>query len=396
MKSKFYNEYKLWLLLFGLMGTLSSCSLTPEEKVKKYIECTFLNADGAKAYKLLSSEDQKYTSEKEFETEIKRKNVFNDKFLRKYREHFNYEILETKYVNEDTVKIKVQLTKPNTSNLVQEMITLAMATSVNKISDNQKKEIMEEHFGKLMKSDAIELETEEKEFILVKENEEYKIFLNLGYPYKMELLNHRIEELEKDAKEKIRRIDFEGALKVYDEIHKLKPSEELGFRTSEIKEVLNHTVKLGEEIKTGNLIIRPTKIEMKKIKIEKKNWLDRNPLIVESTEPYFVMTFNVKNNCEGEVFEIFESNRFKKKNVVYDNFGNEMKEFQLDYDMISVEGNQMKQICPGEARQYRAICEPALSPRASKFVWKMRLFTDNKKTEDNIYISFNRDEIVNR
>jgi len=394
MKSKFYNDYKLWLLLFGSIFTLSSCSLTPEEKVKKYIEYTFLNADGAKAYKLLCTEDQKYKSQKEFETEIKRKNVFNDKFLRKYREHFNYEILETDFVAEDTIKIKVQLTKPNTSNLVQEMITLAMATSVNKIPDNQKNEIMEEHFGKLMKSDDIELETEEKEFILIKEKGEFKIFLNLGYPYKMELLNQRIEELEKEAKEKIRRIDFDGALKMYDQIHKLNPSEELGFRTSEIKDILNHTVKLGQEIKTGNLIVRPTKVEIRKIKIDKKNWIDKNPLTMESSEPYFVMTFHVKNNCEGEVFEIFESNRFKKKNVVYDNFGNEMKEFMLDYDMINVEGNQMKQICPGEARQFRAICEPALSPTANKFIWKMRLFNDNKKTEDNIYISFDRNEII--
>jgi hypothetical protein len=394
MKREAYLNLRYVYIIILFTAVLCSCGKSPEEQLKSYLEYTILENDGESAYDLLSDEDQKYKTKEEFSSELKRKNLFNEKFLKKYSDLFNYEIIETKKLNEDTIKIIVSLTKPNTTNIVQEMLAMAMATSINRMPSPQKKELLEEQFVKIMKSEEVEVETEEKEFTLIRENGQYKVFLNLGYPHKLEMLNHKIESLEKEAEEKIRRIDFENALAIYQKIGTLKKDAGAENRIKNIEDILSHRIQLGEKIKAGNIVLKAEKVELRKIRIFKKNWASNTPIVSESEEPLFVLSFNVLNNCEGEVIEIFENKRYKRNNTIYDNFGNEMKEFLLDFDMMNIEGYEHKKIRPGESKKMIAVCEPGLSPKANKFIWKMNVFTDNKQTEQQIYISFSTDQIV--
>ncbi|MBX9852707.1 MAG: hypothetical protein K2X86_13255 [Cytophagaceae bacterium] len=388
-----YSKYLCQLIFFTLLSGLFSCTPAPEDTVKEYLESTFLDNNGKKAYKLLSSDDQKYKSEKDFITDIKRKNVFNEKMLNKYKEQFSYEILDVKYIGQDTALVKVSMTKPNTQNILQEMLTFAMTASLSTLSQNEKKEIIQDQFGRIMGSEDLELETEEKEFMLLKEQGEYKIFFNYGQPYKMELINQKISELEKKAEECLRVIDYQGALKTYRQMLSLKNDEFIRMKIEEIEEIQKNTVALGNSATLGNLTFSPQKIEVRKIKISRRNWLGNSPKISLSEERYLVLTFQVKNNTDGEVLEFDDERRYRKEHTVYDNYGNEMKEFDWEFDMESVEDYKSKKLGPGETREVRAVCESPLSGKAEKFLWKVKLYTDNKKTENYAYIKFNKGEI---
>lgn len=386
------NIYKLTILALIII-TLTSCGSSPEKTVENYLDYTFLDNNGKKAYYLLSSDDHKYKSETDFVYETKRKNIFNEKILKKYKDQFSYEILETKNLNDDTVLVKVALRKPNTQNIIHEMISFAMTSSLSQMTYEAKNDVMQEQFGKIMNSDELEIETEEKEYLIVRENGEYKIHLNLGQDKKMQLLNERLSEMESQAEEQKRIIDFSGALKTYKSMLAMHKDSYIESEIADLEKIGRNTVQLGKKITLGKLNLLAKKIEVRKVKITKKNWLDEAPKNVLSTENYLVLTFDVTNNCEGEVFEFYDANRYKKEHMVYDNYGNMMDEFNLEFDMNTVEDYFHKKLPAGETMEVRAVCEAPLSKKADKFLWKIRLYTDNKKTEDYAYISFTRDQI---
>ena len=388
-----YRKCIYQLFFFTLLSAFTSCTPAPADTVEEYLESTFLDNNGRKAYKLLSSDDQKYKSEKDFITEIKRKNVFNEKMLNKYKNQFSYEILDIKYPGEDTAVVKVAMTKPNTQNILQEMLTFAMTASLSTLDQDEKKEIIQDQFGRIMGSEDLELETEEKEFVLLKEQGEYRLFFNYGEPYKMEIINQKIGELEKKAEEYLRVTDCHSALNTYREMLNIKNDEFIKMKMEEVEEIQKNTVVLGNSITLGNLTFTPKKIEVRQIKIARKNWLGNSHKISTTDEKYFVLTFQVKNNTDGEVLEFDDERRYRKEHTVFDNYGNEMREFDWEFDMESVEDYKSKKLSPGEVREVRSVCESPLSGKAEKFLWKVRLYTDNKKTENYAYIKFNKGEI---
>jgi hypothetical protein len=391
MKALNLNYMRLCILA-GVLFALTGCGEKPEDTVKKYLDYTFLDNNGKKAYKLLSADDKKYKGEKEFISEVKRKNIFNHKILKKYKSQFNYEILETRQRG-DTTFVKVSLTKPNSQNILHEMITFAMSTSFSKINEEEKNSIMHEQFGKILKSEEIETETEEKEFAVIEENGNYKIYLDLGYPYKQEVLDSLTSKLESEAEEHIRLIDFNAALNSYKKILALRSTNDTKQKILDLEIQEKNTVELGEKLLIGKLIFKPKKAEVRKINITRANWLDEEEKNIISEEEYFVLTFDITNNCEGEVFSFDEENKYKKEHTVYDNFGNIMSEFDLQYYMEHVENYIHKKLRPGETREVKAVCEAPLSKKSEKFLWKVKLFTDNKKTEDYAYVSFEKNEI---
>jgi hypothetical protein len=261
------------------------------------------------------------------------------------------------------------------------MLTYAMTASLSSLSNEDRKEMIQDQFGRIMKSDDLELETEEKIFTLVKENGEFKLFFNYGEPYKTQLLNQRIEEMEKEAEEYVRTIEYEKALASYKEMTVLdRNNESLKFRLAELESITKKITRLGNDLTLGKLTFEPIKIEIKKIKLNKKSWASDKEVLSE--EAYLVLTYQVRNNTDGEVFEFEDSRRYIKENAVYDNYGNEMSEYEMEYDTESVEDYKPRKLAPGETRVVKAVCEAPLSQKVEKFLWKVRLYIDNKKTED--------------
>jgi hypothetical protein len=384
------KKFQYLFLLMPLI--LSGCKNEPEEVVEEYLDMTFLNNNGKNAYKLLSTEDQLYKSEKEFIAETKKKNILTDNILEKYKDQFYYQIIETKNAG-DTTLVKVSLTRPDADNVLHEMLSFAMVSAFSKQSHEEKNAAMEEKLGELLKSKELATITEEKEFRVIKEKNRYKLFLNLGLPQKMEKMRAELEKLNGQAEEELRVINFDGAIRIYKKMLSMQYDEKILQKVQEIENIRKNTVKLNEKTYAGNLTFIPKTVEVRRVNIGKVNWYGGLPQEALSQDKYFVLSYEITNNSDGEVFAHEDENKYKKEHVVHDNFGNVMSEFELNYDVEHVEKNLYKKLEPGETRLVKAVCEAPSSKSANQFLWQVKLYTDNKKSSGYVYISFNKDEI---
>ncbi|MFL5730825.1 MAG: hypothetical protein ACJ75J_15155 [Cytophagaceae bacterium] len=387
MKTIYYS-ISILMVLF----TLTSCKHEPEEVVEEYLDMTFLNNNGRKAYQLLSSDDKLYKSEKEFIAETKKKNILSDNILDKYKDQFYYQIIESRK-NGDTTLIKVSLTHPDADDVLHDMISFAMVSAFSKKSVEEKNQAMDQKLAELLKNKELETVTEEREFRVIREKDQYKLYLNLGLPRKMEKMRAELEKLNAQAEEELRVINFEGALTIYRKMLSLQYNEKVQQRIAEIETIKRNTVNLGEKIHAGHIIFTPKMAEVRKVTIAKTNWYGGLPHESLSYDDHFVLSYEISNKSEGQVFAHDDESKYRKEHVVHDNFGNVMTEFALDYDMEHVEGNTYRKLEPGETRMVKAVCEAPLSKTANEFLWQVKLYTDNKKSCEYIYIRFAKDEI---
>jgi hypothetical protein len=381
-------QYLIILIAFILFG----CKTQPEEVVEDYLDHTFLNNDGKKAYKLLSTDDKTYKSEKEFIEETKKRNILTDNILDKYKEQFYYQIIETRHTK-DTSIVRVSLTRPNADNVIHEMISFAMISAITKQSPEEKNAAMEVKLAELLNGSELTTITEEREFRVIKEKQNYKLYLNLGLPQKMEKMQAQIDMLNTQAEEELRLINFEGAVNTYKKMISIQYNDKLHQKIQEIENIRKNTVNLGEKIYAGNVIFSPKSVEVRKVNIAKVNWYGGFAYESLTHEDHFVLSYEITNNSDGEVFAHEDENKYKKEHVVHDNFGNVMTEYDMNYDVEHVEKNNFKKLQPGETRIVKAVCDAPLSKTASQFLWQVKLYTDNKKSSSYVYISLNKDDI---
>lgn len=394
MENNNYSTLSKGLILIIFTLFIFSCSPDPTKTVEQYLELTYKKNNAKKAYRLLSKDDQKFKSEEEFILEHKRKNLFNDRLKKKYKEKFSYEIEEGDYGIGDTIRVKALLYKPNSQLALKEMLVYAMASS-SSMNDAEKDRFLEKHYENLIQQEDTELEVEQKEFTLIKENGDYKLFFNFGEPHREELLNQKIDNLNLIAEEKIRKMDYEGSKMIYKKMLALRNDETTREKLKSIDETICTQINLGQKKDIGKISVKPLRVEIKKILIEKKNWLGGDSKKEISKENYLVLTFLVSNQFEGEFFHLLEEGRYKRNYQVTDNYGNEMNPFIPDFDVLSVEENLTGKLLPGETRIVKAICEAPLSPKAEKFIWNMKLVVDNQNSTKEIAIRFNRKDIAN-
>ncbi len=387
------RRYFNWICGVASCFLLQACADSPEDVVSSYLEHTFLDNNGIKAYDLLSSEDKLYTDRNEFVKNLKRENVLNKKILEKYESHFSYEIIDTQ-INEDTSFVTVAISKPNAINVLGELVGYAMYSAFATLPENQQALAIARKFDAIMMSkDRLQV-TEEKVFRLIKEKDEYRLFLDLGRPYKQQLLHKEAENLRKKAELKEQNGDFEAALQMYNESLALKHDQVVLSRAILIKRRLEHTLYPGQQKDFGMLRFRPETIEIRKVRIRRNP--QGLPAYTEYTaNEYMVMTYQVQNISEGQVFAIEEDNIFRTKSRLTDNYGNIMRELRPDIYTDEIEGMEFRLLKPGEKAVFKVVCEVPLNNKAGKFTWKILLKTDNEGAQTEAFVDFCSDQIQN-
>lgn len=391
--STIYLRYILnfHFIVFGII-TLSSCSDSPEKVVENYLDYTFLESEPEKAYSLLSKEDKFYKTKDAFINWINSNDSFSEQIKEKYKAQFDYEILSTQWKG-DTATVRVKLVKPAADKVLKDVVGLAMISLFSGDDDTEKKNITKEISSILKNKDLGKVE-EEKEFLLVKEKKDYKIFLNFGLPSKMAQLKGKIEELHTKADEEFRKINFSEALNTLGQIKTLDAKDQKAiYKIKEINRIKENTTTLDNIISAGNLHVKPISIEIRKIKIAKDPIFGVKSKSEFSKENYIVLTYLVRNTSEEEAFFHLDEDLQNTEVEVRDNFGNSFTQYLYDPGYETVEDMTFKKMAPGETRLCAAICEAPLAKKAEKFLMKLKLFKDNKQTMDSIYISFTKDEI---
>ncbi|MFN6946171.1 MAG: hypothetical protein ACK4ND_14570 [Cytophagaceae bacterium] len=386
-----YTKAIYGLTVLSLL-VMTGCRQSPERVVEKYLEYTFLDNKGKKAYKLLSAEDKSYKTEKEFLKDFRKNNILDGKVIKKYADKYDYEITHVRS-NGDSSFVKVRLTKPNAENILNEMVNYAMFTVLTKKNEYEKNASVVEKFNQLLLSSAAETVTEEKEFIVIKENRKYKLFLDLGLPVKKEKIREQVQELKNSATKNEKFINYDAALKTYKKMYSMEKDEEVRGKIDELEYMKKNTIGIGEERQFGNLKFKPEKIEVRRVNMMKMNWYAGVPVRDVSDEEYFVLTFTATNTSKDQIFSYEDENKHITENMVRDNLGNTMHEFGPSYDIYCVEDNEYKKLGPGESRKYKVVCDAPVT-MADLFLWEIKLYTDNQKTEERAFIPFERVEIL--
>lgn len=385
------RRYFNWICGVASCFLLQACADNPEDVVSSYLDYTFLDNNGVKAYELLSAEDKLYTDRNEFVKNLKRENVLNKKILEKYESHFSYEIIDTQ-INEDTSFVTVTISKPNAINVLGELVGYAMYSAFATLPENQQMLAIARKFDAIMMSkDRLQI-TEEKVFKVIKEKDKYRLFLDLGRPYKQQFLYQEADNLRKKAEQQEQGGDFEAALRIYNEALALKYDQAVLGRVAYIKRRLEHTIYPGQEKDFGMLRFKPETIEMRKVRI-KRNPSDMPSYTEYTANEYIIMVYEVQNISEGQVFAIEENNVFKTKSRLTDNYGNIMRELRPDIYTDEIEGMEFRMLKPGEKAMLKVICEAPLNNQAGKFTWRILLKTDNAGNQTEAFVDFCSDQI---
>ncbi|GAL83950.1 hypothetical protein MYP_1178 [Sporocytophaga myxococcoides] len=382
------KKIQLYLYLLFVISNIvgfSSCHRKPEDVVRNYLDLTYIESRPDDAYDLLSSEDQKIKTRDLFIREINRKNYLKKKLPKNVRKQYKYEIVKTEK-RADTLIVYTKLYKPDAEEIMRELGFFML----NSISGNEDKiPDPENALFSLMEEKPVVVISEEKIFKVVSEKNDYKIFLN--FSKKKSAKNIKNYKLEERISKAIRELRFEEALSLL----KVKDSVEgrLSQQTSDIQSILKHTVTLGKTLKMGNLEITALSAEIRPVKFR----LDRTPgertRELTSDEQYFILTCKIFNLCNQEFFCPKEKLSIKGDVNVQDNFGNQMHEIAIPEGISTIDGNSYKNLSPGESRTMEFICEVPLVLQAEKYLWKIKLNTDNRNTTMNAYILLKEKEI---
>lgn len=388
MRGRKYFNWGGMLLAAWLM---ISCSKSPENLVETYLDYTFLDSNGEKAYKLLSSEDKKYVGLNEFSGKIKRENLLNKRILEKYEKYFYYEVINISEPS-DTVFVTVQLNKPNAMNVLSDLVEYAMSTVFSTLPENQQASAISKKFEAIMMSKDRLLVSEERVFTVIKEPKGYRIFLDLGLPDKQRKQDEKLALLKQQALQMEENMEFDAALKIYDQLLNVKFDEEVADHKLQLENRLQSTLKPGQSKVFGNLQFKSVGFEKRRALI-KKNPRDMPSYLEHTMNEYLILTFEVQNVSEGQVFAIEENMPFYAESTITDNFGNIMKELLPEVYTDQIENKTFKLLQPGEKYVFRIACDAPLNYSAKEFTWSINLHTDNKGSKSTAYVLFNRKDI---
>lgn len=367
----------------------SSCNQKPESVVKKYLDRTFLDNNGTRAYELLCQEDKTYMSREDFSREVRKKNVLSKKVLEKYEDYFSYEIISSEDKG-DTVYVTAQLNRPNAVNVLSDLVSYAMLTPFSSLSPEEQMEAIRQKFDAIMMSKDRLMVTNEHIFKVLKEDKGYRLFLNLGYLEKQKRVQALVNKLLIQAHEYERTANYDKALQYYERAFDLKRDTEIRERIEKLTNIRESMLSLGHGRRLGNLYFTPLKVEQRPAWLKK---FDGSDFFEITSEEWLIFTYEVKNISEGEVFAIEDEFLYKTESLVVDNFGNKMRELRPDAFTREIEGKRWCRLKPGEVRVFKTACEAPLSDSASKFIWKINLITNNNNREEMAYLSFSRSDI---
>lgn len=388
------KKIQLYLYILFVISNIvgfSGCHRKPEDVVKNYLDLTYIESKPDDAYELISSEDQKLKTREVFIKEVNRKNYLKKKLPKNVRKQYKYEILRTEK-KADTLVVYTKLYKPDAEEIMREL-GFFMLNSISGNEDNMPDP--ENALFSLMEEKPVVVTSEEKIFKVVSEKNDYKIYLNFSKKKSAKKNSVKNQKLEEKISKAIKELHFKEALSLL----KIKDSiggAHISQQASEIQNILKHTLLLRQTLKMGNLEITALSAQIRPVKFALDHTPGEKSRILTSDEQYFILTCQIVNLCNQEFFCPKEKLSLKGDISVQDNFGNHMHELTIPEGISTVDGNSYKNLSPGETRTIEFICEAPLVSQAEKYLWKIKLNTDNRNTAMNAYVLVSKNEIERR
>lgn len=369
MKKQFIF-FSLGLVLF------TSCnSNKPEETIMSFLKAKNKDLNFEKAYDLLTTEDKSYKTLEQFD-ESKGSNAQMVKpIIEKLSDKVNFEIVKTELKN-DTAFITVRETTPDIKRITSGIFGLGDAFKMMGMDEKERIEYFEDKLSDYIKDNKdIPMSEDENLYTLIKEDGNYKVFMNFGLPIKLEEFYGKIKELES-------KFQFEDAIKLTNNFISKNRSASAISEVNDINDKLQRVTRLNKPIIIGSLEFTPQSIEVKNVEYFVKNYRSEEKKV--STEKYFVMTYKVKNVSKAQVFGPRDFSSFSDYNFILDESGNKMTVPDMPYGAF-IDRDTEKPIQPEEEIVFHAICKSPANENAENFLWNLQLRINNQERDNTAF-----------
>jgi ribosome-binding factor A len=188
------------MVLFILAG----CNLfgpSPKDILTKYLN-SYYKGNYSDTYALLSSKDKNFKNQKEYEAEFSN-NPFSNLFAGK----ISFIVKDVK-VSGGTAEATVEITGPDLTKAAADLMGIAFASAFGKQNDKE----MEKMITEKLKDKSLPMTTTTKKFDLVKEKEDWRVFLNWEGQKKAKVVTEQATQMEKSKKFEEARAKYQEAL----------------------------------------------------------------------------------------------------------------------------------------------------------------------------------------
>jgi predicted phage tail protein len=364
-----FNMRRRFTLLPLFFFFLIGCSPDkPDEILLDFLTARDKDIDLEKAYGLLTNEDKAFKSFNEF---VEMKSDLSKSSVKIVQDFISFQIMQSE-VKGDTIYTTVKEKKPDWDLITKNLIGLAESFQLLAMDQKQRIKFLKEKFENYVETNQT-LPTFEEEVIytIIKEDGNFKIFLNFGLPKKMVEFEKVIEDFET-------KYDYEGAYNFAKEFYSKNRNKEIAARLKEIQTKNQNVAKLNKSLTIGSLEFTPLNIEVKNVVYFYREW---NKVKSKTTaEKYFYMTYKVKNTSKAQVFSPRNFNSWSKYNFINDDTGNEMPVADLGYN-VYIDEDKEKQLQPGEEITFHAVCKSPANENATRYLWTLKLRVNNQEDD---------------
>lgn len=149
-------------------------------------------------------------------------------------------------------------------------------------------------------------------------------------------------------------------------------------------------IQLKEEARVGGLEFSAEKVELRYVKIRQATWTSDE--IFQSSEKYLVLTYRFTNVTDEQVIH-----PSLLKAVMEDQYGNphyQISGYMICPNCVIDEPIHARELLPGDSQRLIAVFQAPKIEKAELFTIKTSFVIDNKNRRGEVWLIFNKSDII--
>jgi hypothetical protein len=243
------------------------------------------------------------------------------------------------------------------------------------MTEKESTEYFEDKLTEYLKNNEAPIIEIENSYVLVKENGQFKVYMNYGLPFKIAEFEEKMEDL-------LSNFQFNEALLYANQFYSKNEATKVKSTIEKLEEKIKRVTNLNKSITIGSIEFTPLKIEIKEVDYFIKNW---NSIVKKTTqEKYFVLTYKLRNISKAQVFSPRQFTSYSNYNFIQVNTGNKMDVANIEYGAY-IDQEVFKLLQPNEEIVYHAVCYSPANENANNYLWNLQLRVSNQEGNNTNY-----------
>lgn len=149
-------------------------------------------------------------------------------------------------------------------------------------------------------------------------------------------------------------------------------------------------VRLKETVRVGGLEFVAEKLELRPVKIRQATWT--SDVISASPEKFLVLTYRLTNMTEEQVID-----PSMLQAIMEDQYGNphyQVFGYMICPNCVIDEPTHARELLPGDSQRLVAVFQAPKIEKAELFTIKTSFVVDNKNRRGEVWLMFNKSDII--